>query len=99
MYSLEVTYNRKTPNSVKLNALQNGYLGFLIFFGLLTPETQKSDLSKSITCKIKNFRYPENGTYVIRLHKNNRPTKFQSNIFIFGYAIAQLTVKVMTSLF
>ena len=32
MFSFEVRPNRKMPNGVKLNALQNGYLEFLILF-------------------------------------------------------------------
>ena len=32
MFSFEVRRNPKTPNGVKLNALQNSYLWFLIFF-------------------------------------------------------------------
>ena len=39
MYSFEVKHNHKPPNGIKLAALQNGYLRFLIFL-VLTPETQ-----------------------------------------------------------
>ena len=36
--------------------------------------------------------------YVENLHASNTHTKFQSNIFIFGYNIAKNQVKVMASL-
>ena len=33
--------------------------------------------------------YPKNGIYVIEVHTKNMQTKFQSNIFVFGCAMAK----------
>ena len=38
LFSFEVRSNRKTPNGVKLNALQNGYLGLFEFFIEVPPK-------------------------------------------------------------
>ena len=54
MFSFEVRRNRKTPNGEKSNALQNGYLVFLIFFEF-DPKTQNLDFSKIIAYKIQSF--------------------------------------------
>ena len=40
VFSFEARCNGKAPNGVKLNALQNGYLGILIFFDLI-PKNSK----------------------------------------------------------
>ena len=44
MFSFEIKSNRKAPNGITLNALQNGYLGFFI----LTPKIQIINFSKII---------------------------------------------------
>ena len=38
MFSFEVRRNRKTPNGVKLNVLQNGYLGIVPFLDFEPPK-------------------------------------------------------------
>ena len=89
MFSFEVRRNRKTPNGVKLNALQNGYLGFLIFFDF-DPKNSKFRFFEKFAYKIQRFQaIQKTGIYVIDIHTNNRPTKFQSNIFVFGCAMAK----------
>ena len=89
MFSFEVRRNRKTPKDVKLNALQNGYLGFSIFFGF-TPKIQNLNFSKIIAYKIRNFQViQKTGIYVMEIHTNNKHTKFQSNLFVFGCAMAK----------
>ena len=49
-----VRRNKKTPNGVKLNAIQNGYLGFLISFDF-DPQISKFRFSKIIAYKIRHF--------------------------------------------
>ena len=77
---------------------QNGDLRLLIFFDF-GPKTQNLDFEKIKAYKRKKWSYPKNGKYVLKLHTNNTHTKFQSNIFIFGYAVVKNRVKVMMSLF
>ena len=43
------------PNDVKLKALQNGRVGFLIFFDF-DPKIQNFNFSKIIAYKIRNFQ-------------------------------------------
>ena len=74
MFSFEVRCIRNTPNGIKLNSLQNGYLGFSIFF-YFNPQKSK-------------FQFIM-GIHVIKIHTNNMHTKFQSNIFVFGCAMAK----------
>ena len=66
MFSFEVRRNRKTPNGEKSNALQNGYLVFLIFFEF-DPKTQNLDFSKIIAYKIQNFHDIKNGIHSINM--------------------------------
>ena len=49
--------------------------------------------------KAKILELSKNELYVVKLHTNNTRTKFQSNIFIFGYVMVKKRVKVMTSIF
>ena len=90
MFSFEVTRNRKTPNSVKLNVIQNGYLGYLLFLD--------SD-PKTLFFQNQSPIHLKNGLYVIKVFTNNTHTKFQRNIFIFGCATAKKQATVMTLLF
>ena len=82
MYMFEVKRNPKTPEDVKLSALQNGYFGFLNSTSL-TPQTQYFDLSKINVYKIRNFGFIKNEIYAKNLNANNTQIKIQSNIFIF----------------
>ena len=95
MFSFEVRRNRKTLNGKKSNALQNGYFVFLIFFQF-DPKTQNLDFSKIIAYKIQNFHDIKNGIHSINIHTRNIHTQFQSNIFIFGCAMAKNQVRVMS---
>ena len=95
IFSFEVRRNRKTPNGEESNALQNGYLVFLIFFEF-DPKTQNLDFSKIIAYKIQFFYDIKNGIHSINIHTRNIHTQFQSNIFIFGCAMAKNQVRVMS---
>ena len=99
MFSFEVRRNLKIPNGVKLNALQNCYHRFLCF-SILTPKIHNFNFSKIIAYKIQNFWViQKKWMYVIEKHTKNAQTKFQSNMFVFGCAIAQKQKKVMMSHF
>ena len=91
----KVRRNRITPNGKKSNALQNGYLGLLIFFEF-GPQTQNFDFSKIIAYKIQHFQDIKNGIHAINIHTHNIHAQFQSNIFIFGYAMANNQARVMS---
>ena len=56
MFSFEVKRNRKTPNDVKLNSLQNGYLGFLIFSYFDPKNSRFRFFKKIIAYKMQNFQ-------------------------------------------
>ena len=89
MQDIKVKRNQQTPKDVKFNALQNGHLGFPKLLGFV-PQKSKFRFFKNKCPKIPKFyRYPKNGIYVIELCVINRCTKFQTNIFIFGCAMAQ----------
>ena len=55
MYSFEVKHNLKTSKSLKVSAVQNGYLRFLIFFPILTPKTKNIDITKIKAYKFQIF--------------------------------------------
>ena len=55
MYGFEVTRNRKKQKGVKLINLQNGYLGFFIFFDFET-QTQNYDFLYINPFKIQDFQ-------------------------------------------
>ena len=78
----------KTPNDVKLNALQNGYLEFSILFDF-DPQNSKFLLKKMLIKSEIIKLSKKSGIYVIEIHTNNTHTKLQSNIFVFGCAIAK----------
>ena len=99
MFSFQVTRNKKNAKRRIINDLQIGYLKFLIFFDF-DPKIGNFDFSKINAYKIQNFQVIQKaGIYVIKVHTNNIHAKFQSNLFIFGCAMAIKQVKVMTSLF
>ena len=76
-------------NGAKLNTLQNGYLGFLIFFDF-DAQNSKYHFKKITAYKIQNFHViHETGIVVIEIHANNMNTKFQSNIFVFDSAMTK----------
>ena len=64
MYRFEVKCKAKTPNDVKLSALQNGYLRFLIF-SILNPKIQNVDSSKIKANKLQNFGVVQKSKYVL----------------------------------
>ena len=91
MFNSEVRLNRKMPNGVKLNVLQNGYLRFLTFFDF-DQQNSKFIFLNIIACKIQNIQAIQKiAIYVIEIHTNNIHAKFQSNIFVFGCAMAKKT--------
>ena len=78
--SFEVRRNRKTKKTkgVKLNAIQNGYFGFLIFFDF---DSQNSKLLffQMIAYKIRNFQVIQNTViYVIEIHTNDMHENFKT---------------------
>ena len=75
MFSSEVRRNKK----VKLNALQNGYLGYLIFL-ILTPQIRNFNLSKIIAYKIRSFQViQKTGIYVIEV-QTTRISNFKQHL-------------------
>ena len=77
------------PKDAKLNALQNGYLGFskvLIF------DHQKSKFWFFKNKYIQNqffLIYPKSGVHSTELYTNYQCTTFQANVFILSCAMAQ----------
>ena len=55
MLSFEVRRNRKPPNGIKLNALQNDLIEFLIFFDF-DPKIRQFIFFKSNCLQIRNFQ-------------------------------------------
>ena len=55
MFNFAVRHNQKTPSGVKLNVLQNGYLGFLVFFDFYSQHS-KLRFFKVVAYKIRNFQ-------------------------------------------
>ena len=99
MYRFKVKRNPKMLEDVKLSVLQNGYLGF--FFVYFDPQTKNFHFSKINIQNILNFgATTKNGIYVVNVLTNKTHTKFEGNIFIFGYVmVKKKQVEVMMSLF
>ena len=89
MFSFEVRRNQKTPNGLKLNVPQNGYLGFVIFLDF-DPQNSKCQFLKFIVYQTRNFQVIlKTKIYVIEMRTNNAHTKFRRNILVFGCPMAQ----------
>ena len=98
MFSFDVRRNPKAPNGVKSNALQNGYLGFLLFFDFDPKKSKFRFFAKLLPIKSEVFKLSQK-RYICNRDTHNAHTKFQSNIF-FGCAMAKKKhVKAMTSRF
>ena len=83
MFGFEARHNQKTPNSVKLNVLQYGYLGFVIFFDF-DPKNSKFQFFKNNCLKIKNFQViQKNGINVIEIHTNTTRIQNFKAIYLF----------------
>ena len=96
MLSFEVRRNRQTPNDVKLNVLQNGYLGFLMYIDFEPQNLKFHFFPKTMARIIQNFQVIKNRIHLIEIHTNNTHAKFQSNIFVFDCTMAKKQIKVMT---
>ena len=80
---VKVKRNQQTPKDVKLNVLQNGYLGFPKLW-IVDSKKAKCIFQKEMPPKIQNFiGNRKTGTYVMELCVTKSCTKFQANIFIF----------------
>ena len=78
MFSLEVRRNRKAPNGVKLNALQNGYIIFWTFV-ILTPKSQISIFKKYLPIKSKFFHLSKKPEYMgLRYIQTTRIQNFKA---------------------
>ena len=89
MFSFDVRRNRKTQNGVKCNALQNGFLGLLIFFDFDPKNSKLYFFSKIVAFKSQNLPFIKNVLYVIEKDTNNRHITSQSNISDFDCATAK----------
>ena len=95
---LKENESKKSLEDAKLNALQNGYLGFskLLVF---EPQTCNFRFSKNKYPQNQFFKISKTGIYIIELYVNFQCTKCQAKIFISSRATAQKPGKGMTSLF
>ena len=59
-------------------------------FSILNNKTQNFDFSNIKAYKIRNFGFNQKTElHVVKVHTNNTHTKFQGNIFIFGFAMVK----------
>ena len=86
MYRFDEKRNQKTPNDVKLSALEKWSTRFL-YLSVLTTKIQNFDFSKINTFKFQNFEVIKTEIYDVNLHTNNAHAKFQTNMFILGCAM------------
>ena len=80
IHRFEAERKKKTPEDVKLNVLQNGYLGFLLFSDFTLK--LNIDFSKVDDYKSKFFELSKKRNICYKARYNTH-TNFPSNIFTF----------------
>ena len=77
IFCFEVRRDRKTPNGVIMNVVQNGYHGFLVVIDL-TPKLKTSIFSKPLPLKFKTFKILKTKNMLSRYIHTTRMQHFKA---------------------